>query len=321
MIIKNSNLRILIFHNRYKILAIIVAIILFFSVLTAINQLAKEKLEMNNETSSISQNSNLYKPEQTVLSGTTVGKEQQEKNEKLIDNFIKYCKNGNVQEAYNLLSDECKEQIFLSDINNFSNNYIKKIFSKDKIYSIQSWINGIGNTYKIKFTEDILATGNVQASAIEDYYTIVRKDNEYKLNISNYIGRTTVNKTGQKENIKITIISKDIYKDYIIYNFMIQNNTNSNIMIDSKEHIDSTYLKNESDNKYPAYIYEIEDSRLIVNAQTSKKISIRFNKTYFNKLQMTALVFDDVIANVEEYEKIENKQNYANRISLQVSNI
>ena len=102
---------------------------------------------------------------------------------KIIDNFVTYCNNGEIEEAYNLLSEECKEELF-PDLETFKNNYHSKIFTDYKMYNLMAWINSDNCfTYKVEITEDILTTGGASELNIEDYYTIVKNNNEYKLNI------------------------------------------------------------------------------------------------------------------------------------------
>lgn len=151
MIIKNSNLRRALFENRYKILAIIIAIILFFSIRKMLSQFLIEsnKSSVNNVT--VSQNSD-YEPEQTMVIGDNVSEEKQDDITSLMDNFISYCNSKQIEEAYNLLTDECKEELFSNDIENFKINYVEKIFTTTKTYSMQSWINFTNPTYKVKIT-------------------------------------------------------------------------------------------------------------------------------------------------------------------------
>ena len=54
-----------------------------------------------------------------------VTEEQVKENKELIiDQFIKYCNSKDINNAYNLLSDDCKNEVF-KNIETFNNNYIK----------------------------------------------------------------------------------------------------------------------------------------------------------------------------------------------------
>ena len=109
---------------------------------------------------------------------------------------------------------------------------ILKFFTGDnKSYTVENWVN---NTYRVLFTGDILSTGKLDNSdEIQDYITVTKKNDEYKLNINNYIGRQYVNKITDNDNIKITVESIDTYMDYEKYNLIIENNSDNSILLDT----------------------------------------------------------------------------------------
>ena len=115
----------------------------------------------------------------------------------VIDNFVSFCNSGNLQSAYNLLTNECKEEMF-PNISRFQEIYYNPIFLNGKRTSkIENWI---GDIYIIDYEEDALSTGIYSTeNTIRDYITINKdKENNYKININKYIGRTEINKTAQK---------------------------------------------------------------------------------------------------------------------------
>lgn len=323
MIIKNSNLRIFLHENKYKILAIIIAIVLIFGAIKLLNAFAKKSLEQKTQINEnkVNSTSPIYTPQETIISGSNISEEKQKTNKQVMENFISYCNNKEIEKAYSLLTDECKEMVFYSDINNFANNYINRIYTTPKTYSMQSWVTGIGYTYKVKILDDILSTGKVnESNVIEDYYTIVEQDDgELKLNISGYIGRKNINKQSTNSNITIVAESKDVYKDYEIYNFKVQNATQNAVMLDSKEATDTVYLKNTNESKFIGYVYEVEDSRLVVNAGYTKTIKIRFNKVVSNKIEIKSVSFDDIITNYDNYKSTLNKKEYIDRLKIIVN--
>ena len=296
MIIKNSNLRSSLFSNRYKILGIIVAIILVLCGIRLLNNMSKEKLKtqaVGGKTSQIT-----YKPQETVISGDNVPQEQQQANTNVMEQFIKYCNAKEVQKAYNLLTDECKEVIYDSNIENFRKNYVEKIYISNKTYSMQSWIKESNSvTYKGRIIDDILSTGKV-GEVVEDYYTIVRQNGSYKLNINSYIGRKTINKQGTQDNITINVISKDIYMDYETYNIKVENNTNNTILLDSKQSDKSVYLTGNNDTTYRAFMYEIDDAYLTIKPHLYTNLSIKFNKMYNTSIKVSSVTFSNIINNV-----------------------
>lgn len=308
MIIKNSNLRRDITENRYKILAIIVAIILVLCLIQSLNELAKTSNKKKNENK-INTNTSSYKPEETAVLGSNVQNKKQEQNTKVMDEFIKYCNSKEIEKAYNLLTDECKIEKFSNNIENFKTNYVEKIFTKTKTYNMQAWINGENPTYKVRIIDDVLATGDV-GEAVEDYITIIKKDNDYKINLSSYIGTTNVNKQTKQDDIIVTFLEKESNMEYEIYNIQIENKTKNTMLLDTKTKPKSVYATGSNGATYTAFMYEIEDTHLTIEQGVTKKISIKINKIYSPNIGVDKLTFTDVIENLEEYNNTQNKNEY-----------
>lgn len=322
MIIKNSNVRRTLFENRYVIFVIIFAIILVLYLVQVLNEGAKQKLQSSNNEiqNTVTGAEKVDKSSQTVISGNDVTVAQQENNTKIIEEFINYCNNKEIEKAYNILTDECKEEIFDNNIQNFKQNYVDKIFTTKKMCSMQSWINSYRYTYKVKILDDMLSTGIISSSenSIEDYYTIVEKKDGYKLNINSYIGRQECNTQTQINGITLTVLYKNVYKEYESYDIKIENATQKTILLDSQEKVDSMYLVGSNENNYDAYSYEIDKTELIVEPSKMKILTIRFNKLYSNQTIMKQVVFSDIITDYETYEATLNKNEYTNRIRMLV---
>ena len=77
----------------------------------------------------------------------------------IIEDFIKFCNNKEYENAYNLLTDGCKEVLFFNDIENFK-KYIDEIFNSYKIYDIQNLSNGKNAyIYRLRLFDDFYSEG------------------------------------------------------------------------------------------------------------------------------------------------------------------
>lgn len=327
MIIKNSNIRRFIVQNRYVILVIIVGIILFLSIINVVNNFVKNtKLQTQNTTNTNSIANNITNNSRPII-GSTENKNSNKTNndldnEKIIRDFITYCNSNDIQNAYNLLSDECKEAVFFGNIEYFRRNYVESIFTSNKVPNIQIWLESYINTYRIRLTEDILSTGNVKDrnNAIEDYYTVTQtEDGKQKLNINGYITRNYMKlKQGQVDGIIISVLKKDIFKDYEQYEIKVENKTNNTIMLDSKENVDSIYLLGSNDSKYSGFTYELDEIKTVIPQNSSKNMTIRFNKIYSNQTVIEKMIFGDIILNYDNYNASINKKDYKDRIVITI---
>lgn len=320
MIIKNSRIRQYLSKNSYKILFGVIGIILLLLVLGTMSTVSKQQEEANKNKISdkLTNISNVYKPQETVISGQNIVKEKQEKNSNIINKFVEYCNSGEIEKAYNLLTEECKINLY-PNINSFKTNYVQKRFTKKRQADIQSYYNDRVDTYKVRLTEDILSTGNASmVGAVEEYITVATKNGEEKLNINNYIERKTLGVQESNSDITIKLISKDIYVDYEIYNIQISNNTNKQILLDSKQNTDTVYLTSVRGGTFRASIYEMSEASLTIGERQTKTINIKFNKIYNPTLKMAKMNFNNIIIDYEDYNNSQDKANYKNISSIQI---
>lgn len=244
-----------------------------------------------------------------------ISKKTNESNINIIDNFIKLCNEQNPKEAYNLISEDCKKEVFPTE-QIFINNYYSKIFNTERKYAYESW-SVIGNsyTYKIKLYNDdnLLATGGTNTSYVEEYYTIVKNLKEEKLNINNFIGKKELNVENSSTNISIKAKEVAKFFDYETYTVEIKNNTSKEILLDSKEKTNTMFLLDEKENKYVSYSHEIAKDKLWLRAGETRTLKIKFTKSYSSEVYTKAIVFSDIVLDYNEYKNTENKADYKDR--------
>lgn len=301
-------------RNRKTFWLIIVISIIVINIPRVLNQYAKNNKK--DVSSSINNTTTYDNKKYSIISEETIEDKKSTEFSNIIDEFIELCNNKNAEEAYKLISNECKEKIYPT-LEDFINNYYNKIFENKKTYSIQLWVaSGSHYTYKVNLKEDILASGNVNSASIEDYYTIVNEDNAYKLNINNYIGNEEIDKFKESTEVKITILSKDIFMEYEIYNIEIENKTRNSILLDLLEKTDNMYLEDEDNLHYYAYNHEMVKEELRVKGK--KKISIKFNKKYSTEREIKRIVFSDIILDYDTYKNFDNKDDFEDRTRIEI---
>ena len=95
-----------------------------------------------------------------------------QENKDFISRFIDYCNDRNIEEAYNMLSDSCKQKQYTT-IKKFKDKYINKIFDSKYDYEITLHEE---NKYKIIFLEDILQAGTIENRKQKEYYYTIEED-------------------------------------------------------------------------------------------------------------------------------------------------
>lgn len=242
----------------------------------------------------------------SALSGDELTSSQIEMIE-VIEQFVEYCNNGNVEEAYNLLSDECKDEMYKT-LNDFKVSYYDQVFAGEKkSISVENWS---ANIYKVTIQKDILSTGiYTDEDTLRDYMSVITdENNNYKLNINGYLGREDINLTEVQDNIEITVLRSNTYKDYQTYTFKIVNNSDDTILLDDKSNINSMYLEDENGVEYSAYTHEISDAELVIPSGQTREIEIKYYNKYISSKQIEKIVFSRIVLKYN----IGERYNYGN---------
>lgn len=278
-------------QNRHLVWVIIFSIIAVITLIQVLDKLAYEKNNTSNNNTTISNYSNNINYNYSVITGQEVKTDISE----IVKSFIEKCNNGQVQDAYNMLSIECKEELY-PNIEEFTQKYYNRIFDEKKSYIHQSWITDENKyTYRIDFVPDMLATGSPSKTSIVDYYTVVKNNNDYKLNINKFIGKEVINKTGINEDIIIYVQEKKMYMDYEVYTIEAVNNTQKTLKLDDMKKTDNIYVEDKNEHKYYWHNNEIIENDITVRSRRSQKIEVKFNKEYSIKTKPVKMVFENVI--------------------------
>lgn len=311
------------YQNRKKIWMIILIIVIIIGLIRLANYIVGHKshnpdntYQNGNTIKDINGNSStnaIISSNNSLVDGGQISSSTLKTAKDTIESFINYCNNGEVEQAYNLLTDECKEELYPT-LEIFRENYWKGFFEKQRICVIENWI---GNTYKVTITEDMLTTGNsINKNSYIDYVTIVRSENSYKLNINNYIGRKEINKTTEKNGIEVNVVRKDTYMDYETYEIQVNNKSNKDVMLDNLKESDTIYLQDSKDVKYIAQNYKLQNNDMIINSGLKKNIKITFSNGYTTSRELKYLVFSKLISDYNSRVDINKQETYAFYIDL-----
>lgn len=308
-------------QNRRKILIVILIIVFLLAIIQLLNYLAKNDATINvvtnNNISNTTNKQEQLVSNQSAVSGDTISSSKLQRDTDIIDKFFNFCNDGDNNSAYELITDECKEEMFPT-IEDFINIYTSKVFGNEKkTYTLENWV---GDTYAVRISGDILSTGNLDSSQTkQDYITIVNDGDDYKLNINNYVGRTVLNKETENQDIKVIINSKDTYMDYEIYDITVENNSENRIALDPNNDTKSVYLLDSKNMKYYFYNNEIVEDTLIVKSKFKTNLKIKFGNSYSSSREIKDVVFSKMILDYDEYLNLEDKSEYNNFYEFRAS--
>lgn len=259
---------------------------------------------------------NDYRPIETIIAGSNVSEEQYEKDSNLVDTFLELCNNGQVEEAYNLLSDECKEELYPT-IELFKSKYYDYIFDKKRVCNLQSWISTSKYTiYRIRYSNSMLETGTYDEKDVyEDYITLNKKNEEEKISIGNFIDFEQCNIITRTSGIEATVVAKKIYLMNEEYEIYIKNNTDKTILLDNLEPSAKIWLIADG-NYFRTYSNKLYMSDLIIEPGETNKVVIRFMKNLGNNKNSDEIQFLNVIKDYDTY--IENKEGYTDIANIEI---
>lgn len=280
-------------QNRKMLWIVVITIIGVFALIQALNSYYKNNTKEG--SSSANNSTTTYNtPNYSVVTKKEINNSVSEASQDIIKNFFDYCNNNKIREAYNLLSEDCKNELY-PNINEFKQKYFDIVFTNTKTYSSNLWItNANKNTYRLEIHGDILSTGKKDEMPIEEYYTVIYENGKYVLNINGYIGKEDINVSKVQEGIEITILSKQVYMEYEKYLVKVKNNLEESIMLNTKQNAGSMYIEDENHLKHIAFLNEISDYNLNVLSGFTKETNIRFNRTYKPNIKINKIVFDDI---------------------------
>lgn len=245
-----------------------------------------------------------YKPHESVMGNGDVPEKLRDSISELIGEFVDNCNNKNYEAAYNLLSEECRNNIY-PDIEDFK-LYVNYVFPNYKIYNIQNFSNK-DNTYiyTVTILDDILATGFNNEDEMEYYeekYVITNNNGELKLSIREYIGSENLTYMYEDDYMKIKIESVDKKYDSVTYNFSIANKSDKTIVYsDYTADYEIALDTSEGTKRRADAVLE----PVIVEEGETRTYSAKYTIFFDEDTEINGLIFD-YIRIYEDYSAYEN---------------
>ena len=148
----------------------------------------------------------------------------------------------------------------------------------------------------------------------EEYYTLVGD----KLNISGYVKKEEINEEMQKENITITVDILEYYRDYLVCNISVFNQTDNDILLDSLENPENITLTDSNEVEFTYYNDELDESEVKVYKGQLMQISLKFNVVYRENLEMRQINFKNIIKNYAKYQSNELEESDITNIEIDI---
>lgn len=306
-------------QNKRKILITIAVIALIIIIIQiANNMIRKQNEKSQNEIKQGTVANDITKPDESIISQDKLTEKEAKDNSDFIEQFVEFCNQKKIDEAYNLLTDDCKTELYPTR-ELFISNYMNQIFEEQVNYELQLWYT-VSNCYTYRITYNrgnLLQTGGQgNSSNFLDYITLIKQNGEYKLNINKFIRKQQLSKQGSSNGIDVTINSKCIYVDYEIYNITVQNNTKNTILLNDGTNANNFSLLGRNSSTFSSVISELPMSNLTLEPQYRKTIDIKFNKIYMTRSELEAMQMTNIYLDKQQYD---TKQENAEKITIKIN--
>lgn len=295
-------------QNKKKIIIGVAVIAFLIILLTIINSAIKQNRQKENIDPNDYAVTDLEKPDESIISDVNLSEETAKINSEIIKSFVEACNNKNYEQAYNLLSAECKE-VEYPTLQDFQNDYIKHIMENSVSYQLELWTVYDGYiTYRVTFYEgNLLQNGGIPPEEnYVDYITLLQEENEIKLNINKFVKREEINKSAKDRNIEIIINARNVYMDYEIYNITFKNYSEKSILINDGQDSNNMFITDQNGNQYISYINEIPLTSLGLKPGFQKLLNVKFAKAYNTYREVKYITFQNIILDSELYNSNPN---------------
>lgn len=250
----------------------------------------------------------IYRPTDVPISGGEISQEKYEEENLIVEDFVEFCNEQNSTDAYNLLTDECKEKLYPT-LEDFENKYYKKIFTQEREYNIQAWLNEKNyTTYKIRYTDDFMETGTYEGTKkYEDYITVVTDGEDKKININGYIKTEQLNNQTNTDKLEIEVVDVDVYTDYVTYTLNVKNTSKKDILLDTLENEYNIKLIGTNGYTYKLNDISLTKFNLEIGANRTKEIKLTFMKKHGSDVRGARIQILQAITDYKKYRENEGK--------------
>lgn len=231
---------------------------------------------------------NTYNPDTAIITDNSAPSKYQEKIKAVMDEYIRHCNNKEYQQAFDLLTDDCKDYLFDNNIIMFQ-KYVDNLFKNRKIYNYQSFSNFNSHyIYDVTILDDIGATGTTgNYDAYTEKFTFIRQsDGSFKISTGDFIRKVNVNK--QLEDNNMVVILNCYYQSYnkVSYDITIINRTDKYLDI-ADGTIGSEITLNVNGDKRNAT--NLSNAEVVLRPGATDTFSLIFDKYFDDKKDATQI--------------------------------
>ena len=280
---------------------IIIIVLLLWLLVMVINQFLKNYSFQDFERTT-------YNEHQAIMdTGETVPQRLEQPINETIDTYFNYCNNKQYEEAYQMVSDDCK-RIYFPTLEDFK-EYVDIVFDENKIYYLQNFSNYNGTyIYRMRIMEDLMATGLTNKDNLyfyEEKIALKEVDDKISLSLRQYITSENIEEIYEDDYVKITIKSKDVFYEQEIYNIEVKNKTSKTVVLADTQESNEIILQVGSEMRGT----DVDNLYVVIYPEETQEYSLAFTKFYDEENLPAGLIFNAVRI-LNQYSGFEELKDY-----------
>lgn len=280
---------------------IIIIVLLLWLLVMVINQFLKNYSFQDFERTT-------YNEHQAIMdTGETVPQRLEQPINETIDTYFNYCNNKQYEEAYQMVSDDCK-RIYFPTLEDFK-KYVDIVFDENKIYYLQNFSNYNGTyIYRMRIMEDLMATGLTNKDNLyfyEEKIALKEEDDKISLSLRQYITSENIEEIYEDDYVKITVKSKDVFYEQEIYNIEVKNKTSKTVVLADTQESNEIILQVGSEMRGT----DVDNLYVVIYPEETQEYSLAFTKFYDEENLPAGLIFNAVRI-LNQYSGFEELKDY-----------
>ena len=280
---------------------IIIIVLLLWLLVMVINQFLKNYSFQDFERTT-------YNEHQAIMdTGETVPERLEQPINETIDTYFNYCNNKQYEEAYQMVSDDCK-RIYFPTLEDFK-EYVDIVFDENKIYYLQNFSNYNGTyIYRMRIMEDLMATGLTNKDNLyfyEEKIALKEEDDKISLSLRQYITSEDIEEIYEDDYVKITVKSKDVFYEQEIYNIEVKNKTSKTVVLADTQESNEIILQVGSEMRGT----DVDNLYVVIYPEETQEYSLAFTKFYDEENLPAGLIFNAVRI-LNQYSGFEELKDY-----------
>ena len=280
---------------------IIIIVLLLWLLVMVINQFLKNYSFQDFERTT-------YNEHQAIMdTGETVPQRLEQPINETIDTYFNYCNNKQYEEAYQMVSDDCK-RIYFPTLEDFK-KYVDIVFDENKIYYLQNFSNYNGTyIYRMRIMEDLMATGLTNKDNLyfyEEKIALKEEDDKISLSLRQYITSEDIEEIYEDDYVKITVKSKDVFYEQEIYNIEVKNKTSKTVVLADTQESNEIILQVGSEMRGT----DVDNLYVVIYPEETQEYSLAFTKFYDEENLPAGLIFNAVRI-LNQYSGFEELKDY-----------